>query len=225
MRVTVGVLVALVFAAAARGQEAPVSLIESEGIATVDALPGHVDFWLHRRAEGETLAQATQGALELHDELREQLQTRNLKHMDLMFSDVAIPRLDPKVAHVSARVRFNATSFSTAEEGPQEFAALCDTIIDLAATLKCAAEGPILGVTDADAVEEAAIARAIEKAYPAGKAAAQTMNGQVVAVDKVTIIGTQWNASPDTKAMQPDVRRMTCTAKVKVVYAFAAGQP
>jgi len=225
MRVKVGVLVALVFAPVAVGQEVPLSLIESEGVATVDALPGHVDFWLHRRAEADTLSLATKDALELHDELREQLQTRNLKHMDLMFSDVAIPNLEPKVAHVSARIRFNATSFSTAEDGPQEFAALCDTIIELAAALKCTAEGPILGVTDADAVEEAAIARAIEKAYPAGKAAAQTMNGQVVAVDKVTILGTEWNASPDTKATQPDIRSMTCTTQVKVVYAFAAAQP
>ena len=225
MRMTVGVLVALVAAPATVGQEAPLSLIESEGVATVDALPGYVDFWLHRRAEGETLAQATDAALEFQEQVREQLQTRHLKHMDLTFSDVAIPALDPKVAHVSARVRFNATSFSTAEEGPQQFAALCDTIIDLAAALKCAAEGPTLGATDADAVKEAAIARAIEKAYPAGKAAAQIMNGQVVAVDRVVILGTQWNAAPDTRATQPDIRRITCTAKVKVIYAFAATQP
>jgi len=223
MRVMTCVLMAA--ANVAFGQEAPLSLIESRGIATVDALPGHVDFWLHRRAGAETLVEATEKALSFHDELREQLQTRNLKHMDLTFSGVAIPDLASKTVHVSARIRFNAGAFSTAEEGPQQFAALCDTIIDLAKALQCEVAGPTLGVADPEAVAEAAIARALEKAYPAGKAAAQVMNGQIVAVDTVKVLGTEWNAAPDSKATQPDIRRMTCTAKVTVVYAFSAAQP
>lgn len=131
-----------------------------------------------------------------------------------------MPDVVNKEADISARLRFNAAPYTTAENGIAQFALLCDKIAALATTLECEPEGPTLGVDDTRAAEDAAIARAVEKAYTGGKAAAQVMNGQIVAVDHVSIEEILWNKAPGVSARQPDIRRLTCTARVRVTYAF-----
>jgi uncharacterized protein YggE len=200
-------------------------LIETEGVAVVDTAPTYVEFSLRAHATGATLVEAMDNALRFEPALRKELQTREMTPTDLAFSGVAIPSVTGKEAVISARLRFAASAFSSAEDGPRQFAALCDKIVALGATLSCAPEGPVLGVSDGAALEDAAVARATEKAYPAAKAAAQVMNGQIVAVDKVVVETVVWNNAPGATAPLPDIRRVACTGKVKVSYTFMPSQP
>lgn len=203
-------------------EAAPLSAIECDGAATVDTAPTYVEFWLHARSVGATFAEAATKTLTFEQSLRKELETRQLTFMDLSMSNLAIPNSLAREANISARLRFNAVPLSTGETGPQKFAELCDKVVDISNALGCAFSGPVLGTEDTTAVEEAAIARAIEKAYPSAKAAAQIMRGQIVAVDRVSVVDLTWNKAPDSQAVQPDIRRLTCTARVRVSYAFAA---
>ncbi len=223
----IGVCVASVFLAGsmALAQEAQYSTIETSGVAVVDTAPSYVEFWMHLHATGETLVAATEAAMAFDASLRKELQSRDLSPIDLIFSGVAIPDAEAKQAHVSVKLKFGITSFTVLEEGLRQYAGLCDKMAAIGAALNCKVEGPVLGVDTQDAIEETAIARATEKAYPGAKAAAQIMNGQIIAVQTVTIQDVVWNDAPDTHATQPDFKRLTCTARVTVSYAFSPSQP
>lgn len=193
--------------------------IETDGVATVDIPPGYVEFWLHLHAKGADMTEAVNKALAFEPQLRKLLMDKDLVPSDLMFTGMAVPDLLAKEAHISARVRFKASFIG--EEGPKAFAALCDAITAIAATLDAQPKGPTLGVEEAGSVQDTAIKRAIEKAYSPAEASARIMNAQIVTVSKVNVVNITWNDSPEVPATQPDITRLNCTAKVRVTYMFS----
>ncbi len=221
MRCLLGLVSLMVLSLAAFCQEGPVSTIETEGVATVDAVPGYVEFSLHAHCSAATLTEATEAALKFEPNVRKALQAAELTPTELAFTGVAVPDMSLKVAHISARLRYRASTYTSAEEGPRLFALLCDKVLNLAVGLSYEVEGPVLIVEDKEAIEDAAIARATEKAYTPAKAAAQVMSGQIIAVDKVVVQSLVWNKAPGVYATQPDLQKLTCTATVKVSYAFS----
>ena len=90
--------------------------------------------------------------------------------------------------------------------------------------MACDLEGPFLGVEERAPVEQAAIAMATENAYPHAEAVASVMTADIAAVEKVTVVDVAWNRDPATRTTQPDIRHVTCTAKVKVSYLCAGPQ-
>jgi len=214
------VVILLLTGYAAVAQDLQVSVIESEGIATVDTVPTYVEFWLHAAPQGATHVEAVNAALGFEGTLRSELDNAGVKPADLIFESVAVPDILVKEARVSARLRFSAAVFNSPETGIRDFAALCDKVDAIAKKLECQPEGPSLGVENTESIEEAAIGRATEKAYPQAKAAAQVMNGQISAVDRVSVESVLWNSAPDANAGLPSIRRITCTARVRVTYAL-----
>jgi len=203
-------------------QEAPVSTIETEGAATLHTPPTYAEFWLHAEAKGATALEAVERLLKFEPRLRADLETRELAPASLSFTGVAIPNIQEKKAGISAQLVFNLANFANAEDAPQQLAVLCDKLTALAGALQCRVQGPELGTHDRESIEAGAISQAVETAYPAAQAAAQLMNASLSAVGKLTIESLIWNSAPDIKATQPDVRCLTCTAKVKVTYTFGA---
>jgi len=201
-------------------QELPVSVIDSTGIATVDTVPTYVEFWFHAAPQGASHLEAMTAALDFEGALRRALDDAGMKPADLVFESAAIPDIMIKEARASARLRLSAAVFSSPESGMRDFAAFCDTIDTIARKLECQPEGPFLGVENTESIEEAAIGRATEKAYPAARAVAQILNGQIVAVDRVSIESVLWNNAPDTNASLPSIRRIACTARVQVTYTL-----
>lgn len=219
-------LFALLFSAFVVAQEDPPrSKIETQGEATIDTIPTYVEFALLKKCEGATLAEAVGKALELEPALRKELEARQLTAQSLTFTSPSIPSIQQKEARVAAKVRFNATGFSTGAEGPGEFAALCDTMVEIAGALGCVADGPALGSEDKSAVGEAAISKAIENAYPQARAAAQIMNAQIASVEKIQVLDVLWNQTAAPAELASDIRRLTCMAKVRVTYLLAPGMP
>lgn len=219
---TVTMLAAVSLAAFA--QEAPQSTIETQGVATVDAVPAYVDFWLHGQFTGANLVEATNAAQPFEANVRKALQAAELAPTEATFTGIAVPDVNAPTARISAHLKFRATDYTGAEDGPRLFAALCGKLATLASGLSCKIEGPTLTAEDKESIEDAAIARATEKAYVPAKAAAHVMNGQVNAVDKVIIESLVWNKAPGVSAAQPDLQRLTCTATVRVSYAFSPAQ-
>lgn len=214
----------LVAAYGAAGQEVPASVIESEGIATVDTAPSYVEFWLHAAPRGATQAEAMESALRFESALRRELDERGVKPAELVFDPVSIPDVLIKEARVSARLRLSTSVFSSPDMGMKDFAAFCDKIDAMARKLECQPEGPFWGIENTEAIEAMAIGRATEKAYAPAKAAAEILNGQIVAVDQVAVMGVAWNSREKTPAPVPNLRRISCTARVHVVYALTPGE-
>lgn len=198
----------------------PFGTIESRGVATVDAAPDYVEFWLHRSFSGATLAEAVEGASGFGAQVDAWLKEHDLEPAEATLSEVAVPTLDESSATVSAYIRFPATSFRSEDDGLAAFATLCDQMRALAQAVGAAVDGPRFGVDAAETMEETAVARAIEMALPHAAAAARIMQARIDRVSHVEIEEVVWNQEPDTPVAQPQVRRITCTARVRVVYGF-----
>jgi len=224
MRYGFAVIMLAAVSLAAFGQETPQSTIETQGIATVDAVPAYVEFWLHALGTGGNLVEATTAAQTFEANVRKALQAAELAPTEVAFTGIAVPDANEHVARISAHLKFRANTYTGAEDGPRLFAGLCDKLAALAAGLACRIEGPTLVAEDPESIEDAAIGRATEKAYVPAKAAAHIMNGQVNAVDKVTVESLVWNKVPGVNAAQPDLQKLTCTATVRVSYAFSPAQ-
>ncbi len=230
-RVSTACIIAIV-CLGATAQEARVSTIETEGIGDVDTVAAQVEFCVNVQYRASTMLEATNKALEFEPALREALKTDELSPAESVFSNAVVASLqapddspDTRTVSASVRLRFYAAPYVTGAEGPREFAVLCDKLADIAKSLQGSVEGPTLLANDPEAAEQSAIVRATEKAYPAAKAIAGVMKGQIVAVDNVSVQSVTWNTIPRGDAPQPELRKLTCTAKIRVIYAFATSQP
>lgn len=195
--------------------------IEAEGKAEIEVAPTYVDFELLMQGEGATLVEATEKAVALEPALRQQVQAQELSPTELTFSGISVPTLTNKEARINCHMRFNIRDMLSSADAPVKFATLCDKVAALAAATKAVVTGPKLGVDDAQTVEDSAVARAIEKAYPRGRAAAQIMSGQIVAVERIVIQYVSWKTPSGPDEIQPDLRRLICSACVRVTYAFS----
>lgn len=215
--ISVLVLIGLLTGAAI-AQDAPITVIETEGKATVSAAPVYADFWLHFDAADTTFGAAMNQAEQLEARLREAIAARSITPNDILVSGPAVPDVNVVQITVSARLRYNMSSFVSAETGGRQFAALCDKMADLAKDIGAVAEGPILSMQNPEAIVRSAVAKATESAYPTAEAVATELKTPIFAVASVHVIGVTWNTEEDTRAPQPTLRRITCTATVRVSY-------
>jgi len=143
----------------------------------------------------------------------------------VLVSGIHVPDMEAAEASVSAKLRFNAVRFTDAKEGPALFAELCDQVRALAESLAIPRgfrEGPFLGLADTEPVERAAVALAVENAYPVAEAAADVMGAQIDSVLSVKVLDVTWNKDETWRAPLPDLKFTTCTARVHVTYTFIA---
>lgn len=224
----------LLLCAMAAAQERDRYTIQVEAHATIEAIPEYAEFWLHRQVpitEELPAAEASAQVLALEDELRAGLEARELSPRVLM-SDLRIgavslkssaarlPSVEPSAASVSARLQFTILGYSTAENGPAQYAALVDKVRAVAKELDCGIEGPFLRVLDAKPVEAEAVAAAVENAYAPAEGAARVMRSQIVAVEHVDIRSIGWNSEPGQRESPGTLSRIACTARVLVSYVY-----
>ncbi len=214
-----GAMIAVVSTATA--QEGPATVIETEGRATVFAAPTFADFWIHAVAAKETVIEGMNEMVAFEMRLREALAARALAPNDLDVRAPAVADVNEAQVAVSARLRFNMSSFTSVETGPQQFAGLCDKLADLAKGLGMALEGPQFTVNPQEPIVRSAVAKATEQAYPAAEAIAKELKTSIYAVTAVTVIDLVWDQAEEVRGIQPTLRQVSCTARVRVVYEVA----
>lgn len=198
--------------------------IASEGVAVVETAPDYVEFQLIRRITSTSLAQAAQLALEFEPRLRELLKARELSPSMIENSGpILAPGARPNEAGLRIRLRFSVTDFVKSEEDFTGYATLCEKVFGLAQPLHCVVEGPTLGLSDPEPSVRAAIGKAVENAYPAAEAVARIMPGYVIAVQHVDVQEVIWGQNGEMWEARPSLHRLTCTAKVRVIYVFSSG--
>jgi len=205
----------------AAGQEFYAS-IHNVGEAKVEARPDHVDFWLTREFTADTMQEAMAEASGFEQTVVATLNQNGVSPRETLVGekrpiDAALPLVQRFV-----RIRFQHHAFRNPEDGMEQFAEVCDGLRQVAEDLDASLEGPYYDVADRDSVEQTAVNRAMEEAYPLANSAAQLMQGRIRAVDHVEILEISWER-PVRSAEEALQERMICVARVRVTYAFDDG--
>jgi uncharacterized protein YggE len=220
MRSSVCLIVVLVLGAggAAAQPLAPAPVIESTGESTVYAAPTFVDFRLEKSVREDTMESAMAAIAGFEAQLRGMVAERDLRPLEAEVAAPSIFDINDKSVRVTARLRFPMTGFVTPETGPRQFAVLCDKIVKLGADLPCLVYGPFLDTQDRESMIRSAVAAATETAYPQADAVAGSLRSAILAVDSVRVIDIAWNQPPAGKPLDINLRQISCTAKVTVLY-------
>ena len=205
----------------AAGQEFYAS-IHNVGETKVEARPDHVDFWLTREFTADTMQEAMAEASGFEQTVVATLNQNGVSPRETLVGekrpiDAALPLVQRFV-----RIRFQHHAFRNPEDGMEQFAEVCDGLRQVAEDLDASLEGPYYDVADRDSVEQTAVNRAMEEAYPLANSAAQLMQGRIRAVDHVEILEISWER-PVRSAEEALQERMICVARVRVTYAFDDG--
>lgn len=217
-----GLLVLAAMAAPLHAQPAEEPWITASGVGTAHGVPAHVTFWLKAVVpDAADLAGAAEKLVDLEQRVRAQLESRNLTPSEIEVTATALPGYDAATVERTVRLRFSAAPFVSPDKGAPAFAELMASVEALAAEAGAEALPPLLEVADTDALAAQAVARAVENAYPPAEAAAAVLGAQLTVVRGVDVGEITWNAAPEYPAAEPNLRRVSCTARVQVSYAFS----
>jgi uncharacterized protein YggE len=213
-------VIALAAALPSAAQNAP--LVINRSTATVYAPPAFVGFFLRYRQDGESLEASLTRADSFVEALRADLAESGVKPQNVNFASPALPDVRENTVHTSANLVFSMAPFLHREKGLATFASLCETLRALAEKHGCVLQGPLFEAEDAAAVVESAVMAATEDAYAAASAVAAALNSVVVAVDSVEIEEVAWNKDKKDDHATPQLRELSCSAKVKVTYLLGS---
>lgn len=197
-------------------------LVRSVGEATVEAAPDYIEFWLQVTRTGATFEEAHEASEGLEDRVLEACEALDLSPMDVKASAQAIGDVDRLEVVRTVRLRYSARVMGSAADSRRHFAWLCDRNRALATQLGGTLEGPILGVNERERIEQSALVRAMERAYPLAQRAASEMQSAVTSVHEADIVKVVWNQDPNWRGPQPEYGRVTCTIKVHMAYTIAS---
>jgi uncharacterized protein YggE len=218
---TVRWLIGLAIAVTAMAPHAAAaSYVETEGKATVEAIPNYVEFWFHMLRGGATLEEATGNVAEFETRLRAAIEKHALAPTEVEVSPVAITDVRMSEVQRTARLKFSATNFTDPEEGSRRFASFCDILNGIASEEDWLIEGPEIGVNNKPEFEQLAVADATKNAFPTAEGIAQVLRGSLTSVNAVTVLSLEWNRDPEQRFPLPNVRTVACSAHVQVTYIF-----
>lgn len=201
-------------------QELRVPLVENVGVATETVPPSHVEFWLHRDVQRESLLEALNEADAFAGNLRRRLIEAEMNPVQLEAAAPTVTDLYSNRVQASVRIRYPASPHLNPESGLRSFAQLCETVLETAEHFDSDLVGPIMHVENKDPVIREAVSDAVANAFMAADAVASSMRATVYAVDTVQILEVTWNDSPESQAAEPTLRQAACTARVRVVYSL-----
>ena len=197
-------------------------VVRATGMATVEAAPDYVEFWLRMSRSGTTFEEAAAATEGIEDLILEACEALDLAPLDVKASAQSIEDVDDLRVTRTVRLRFAARVMGNAEESRRHFAWLCDRNRALATELACTLEGPFLGVNERERIEQSALTRAMENAYPLAQRAAAEMQSTVTSVQEADIAEVIWNDDPNWRGPQPEYGRVTCTVRVRMVYTIGS---
>lgn len=215
-------------------QPQPRNAVTTTGTATIETAAEYAEFefvkeWDTAADEWNTEAPpATVEEAHLFEEkLRETLEENELAPSWMDVHGPYVKDAKGPLLEIRVRMRFRTAPYLSNEPGNRGFVALCRSVHETARELGCRMTGPRTAIDDPSRAEQAAIARAVEAAYPPAEAVANITRTDIVAVDEVRVTRVAWHAAgtPPAAGKEPeparDIRRIACTAWVEVVYTFA----
>jgi len=223
-RLAAATLLPVLLSCLAYAQELQPPYVESTGEATVYGIPTHADFWFQARRTAATLAEAMTAAQQFESQVRARLTESELKPTEFEVTTPAVGALGSDQrdsVFVAARLRFPLSAYQNNEEGPQQFAQVCDKLKALATTVDAELEGPSILTANQKPLLQTAVAAAAENAYPAAEALAGTLKNSIYAVDSMQIEEVVWNQPRDGVNAEPTIRQISCMVRVRALYVLS----
>lgn len=222
-------------------QEPITSYVTATGEATVFAPPTHVTFHVKISAtlpapeaadtpkEGAADAApetATNAAVvdrlnQATSDLRKALNDLDLHPVEFEATVPTVRAANTREVACVARLRFSLSGFSSPDTGPSQFADLCDKLALVAQRGGATLQGPAFEVDDKESLQRNAVTQATTNAYPIGDAIALALTSRIDYVETVKVIELKL----DENDTEPNLKQLSCTAKVEVTYAVHAAQP
>jgi hypothetical protein len=199
-------------------------IIKNIGEGTAYIVPSHVEFWIHCKEESHPIELAMTQAVDFREDLEKQLEREKIAPLEVEHLSPAVTDMDTGEVRVSSRLRFSMSKFTQHDAGAMLFADLCDTLKTIAANLNARVDEPVLLSSKENNLAQQAVVIATENALDLANAVAETLLTSVYSVEEVEILGLTWNKTPRFKGVEPNIRQIACTARVKVTYAVV-GQP
>lgn len=232
---------------AAPAQEPITSYVTATGEATVFAPPTHVTFHVKFSAalpepaaeaeetpkEGTAEAPApaapedpTNAAVvarlnQATSDLRKALNDLDLHPVEFEATVPTVRAANTREVACVARLRFSLSGFSSPDTGPAQFADLCDKLTLVAQRGGATLQGPAFEVEDKESLQRNAVTQATTNAFPIGDAIALALSSRIDYVETVKVA----ELKIDENDTEPNLKQLSCTAKVEVTYAVHAAQP
>lgn len=245
---------ALLLSATVGAQEPVTTYVETDGEATILTAPTHVEFLVTFDAAlasaaapaeskvdpaapadpagataaapaAETANSLTAGVDEAIRAFRKGLNDMDLHPVEF---EITPPTIRPGLASLvtaTARMRFSLAGFSNPDTGPGQFADLYDKLVLLSNASRGSLSAPSFEVDDKESIVRSAVTQATTNAYPTGDAIALALSGRIDSVEAVKVSEVIWNRKVNDVAIEPNLRQVSCTAKVHVTYAVHPPQP
>ena len=199
------------------------SYVQSEGKATVEAIPNYVEFWFHAMRNGITIEEAAAKVANFEERVRAVVKERELTPTEIEVSPLAVPDVRLSEVQRSVRLRFSAINFTDPAKGAERFAVFCDTLTQIGAAEEWLLEGPTFGVNNREEFEQLAVANATKNAYPTAEGIAGVLRGSLTSVDSVAVLALEWNRVAEERFPLPNIRTVACSAHIRVTYLFEPG--
>lgn len=225
-------------------QEPITSYVTATGEATVFAPPTHVTFHVKFSAtlpapeaadtpkegaadvapaapETATNAAVVDRLNQATSDLRKALNDLDLHPVEFKATVPTVRAANTREVACVARLRFSLSGFSSPDTGPSQFADLCDKLALVAQRGGATLQGPAFEVDDKESLQRNAVTQATTNAYPIGDAIALALTSRIDYVETVKVIELKL----DENDTEPNLKQLSCTAKVEVTYAVHAAQP
>ena len=220
IRGRLSVVVALLLASS-MAQE-PQSFITNEGKATVFAMPEFADFWITKSAESQNYEELAAALRKFPADLRAAIDEAGLKPVQIEASSPRITSVGVVSGEASALLRFSISRMQGDEESAKAFGRLCDQLKALAEKLQTKIDGPNLGPSQPETVEQDAVSRATENALYRADAIAALMGARILAIQSAKVLEITWDRGRESGNVLTGMDRIECTARVEVTYTYGA---
>lgn len=198
--------------------EAPPTIInvgEAEALAAI----GQVEFLFVRHFIADTLEESVTLCETWLGAAPQAIRGSELQPLEMRTSPPVITSVAEHQCRGSVTVRFGMAAFNTPKTGPTQFAALCDKLAGLAATMKATLSSPIFHPAEKDTIEAGVLAHATENAYLPAEAVAVAVKSGIFAIDNVEVLELVWEQQPE--AQYGDAIQLNCKARVQVTYVLS----
>jgi len=196
--------------------QSPPTLVVNTGMATVTEAPNVAEIVVERIYQDHDLVVAMAQAGNFEGRLRETFNNNKLYPTEIMPVPPYIRNLQEGEVVAAVKLQFVLPRLGNTVERVTQVAQLRSVLNSMAESMQFSYSELEWKPENIQKTEQDAVVRATENAYAYAESVAHSLENAINNVDSVEVLSVEWNLAPG----QPNMNEVSCTAKVKVVYAL-----
>jgi len=200
--------------------QSPATTIESDGEATVSAVPDEIGFRLDRRFTGPTLIDALKQVRSFERTIAQGIADLDLPSARQESASLTLTQ-SPIAIQAEVHVWLSALPAERNQSQTDALVDLAERMRKLGVTTTADVAFGGYAVRDPEPVEADAVARAAENALLLADVAGELAQRHVVDVENVRVVDTRWEGTePTDDGHMPLPPAVACRAKVHIAYRY-----